>query len=414
MFDLDKWSEIFRTLLRNKSRSLLTAFGIFWGVFMLVLLMGGANGFKDLMNRNFDGFAQNSYIAFPNNTSKPYKGFRTNRPWSLETTDVARVKSRIRGADVVTPLVLYWGTYKYKDKEAYGMLKGVRPEYAQIENPKISSGRFLQDADLSAYRKVCVIGHEVKDKLFPDGSDPIGKFISLRGVYYQVVGVSSNESNMSVGGSSGRSVLVPFSTLQRLENLGREIDMLALTAQPGYTISDIQPQVERLLKEIHAVAPDDKKALTSVNVETLFQMVQSLFNAINTLVWLIGIGTLVSGIIGVSNIMMVVVKERTTEIGIRRAIGARPANILSQILAESAVLTVAAGLSGIVLAVLILAGVEAGITAAMPDSAPPDFQISFGMAIGAAGILSILGTTAGIAPALRALAVKPIDAIRDE
>ncbi|MCF0236611.1 MAG: FtsX-like permease family protein, partial [Bacteroidaceae bacterium] len=185
------------------------------------------------------------------------------------------------------------------------------------------------------------------------------------------------------------------------------------TAKPGVSVSDLQPKIENRIFELHNIAPDDKRAINSFNFEAMFQMVTSLFEGINILVWLIGIGTLLSGSIGVSNIMMVVVKERTTEIGIRRAIGARPSNILSQILTESMVLTVLAGLSGIVLAVLILAGAET-VIASMPDMPQASFQISFGMAIGAAFVLSLLGTAAGIAPALRALAIKPIDAIRDE
>lgn len=415
MFDLDKWSEIFQTLSRNKSRSLLTAFGIFWGVFMLVLLMGGAKGMRAMMESNYDGFAQNSIFFAAETTSKPYAGFRTGRTWALDEDDIAALHKQIPDADVITPCVSEWDNAKYRDKTTSVSLKGIRPDYARVENPKMARGRYLEDSDLRDYRKVCVIGKEVATKLFPDTPDPVGRYIEVMGVYYQVVGVSALESSVGIGGGPAKtSVFVPFTTLQRLLNRGRKLDFIAVTARPGHSVTALQPHIERTVKERHHVAPDDTRALFLFNCEAMFQMMQSLFSGIDILVWLIGIGTLISGSIGVSNIMMVVVKERTAEIGVRRAIGARPGNILTQILAESAVLTVVAGLTGIVAAVLILAAADAGITASRPEIAPGSFLISFSMAIASAVALSALGMLAGVAPALRALAVKPIDAIRDE
>lgn len=415
MFDLDKWSEIFQTLTRNKSRSLLTAFGIFWGIFMLVLLMGGSNGFQEMIARNFDGFAQKSYIGWAQKTSRPYSGFQTSRTWQFDNSDIQLVERRIQGVDIVSPMAASWGKQaKYKEKNFGVIIKGVLPNYQFIENPKLTAGRFIQSSDIQERRKVCVIGKRVANHLFPDGGNPIGKYIEVGGVYYQVVGVGSSESNMSIGGPSNITVLVPFSVLQDLLNMGTKFELLAITGKPGYTITELQPKIEALLKEKHRIHPEDKKAIVGFNVEAMFQMTESLFDAIRILVWMIGIGTLLSGAIGVSNIMMVVVKERTTEIGIRRAIGAKPSDILSQILSESVVITIMAGMSGIVLAVLVLVALETGMAMSNPDSVPPNFQITFGMALLAGVALSFLGTTAGIAPALRALAIKPIEAIRDE
>lgn len=414
MFDLDKWSEIFQTLLRNKSRTFLTAFGIFWGIFMLVFLMGGSKGFQEMIARNFDGFAQKSLIVFARNTSRPYKGFQTGRQWSLENRDIPMIRQRVKGIEVITPMIMRWGKSKYSDKTYEVNTKGVYADYQLVENPKLSSGRYIQSSDIKDYRKVCVIGKKVASNLFPDGTNPIGKYIEVDKVYYQVVGVSSNESNMSIGGSSASTVLVPFTTMQRLQNAGTKFDLMCVTGQPGHTMTEMQPQIEALLKEQHSIHIDDKKAVVGINIEAMYQMTDSLFTAISTLVWMIGIGTLLSGAIGVSNIMMVVVKERTTEIGIRRAIGAKPIDILSQILSESVVITIMAGMSGIVFAVLVLAGIEMGVGMMNPDSTPPSFQITFNMAILAAVALSLLGSTSGIAPALRALAIKPIEAIRDE
>lgn len=415
MFDLDKWSEIFQALNRNKARSVLTAFGIFWGIFMLVLLMGGSEGIKSLLQRNFDGFAQNSYMAYPQATTKAYGGFQVGRVWDLEMSDLKLIRQHVPEAEVVTPLLMNWGyTGEYRDKKSRCTLKGVMPEYAAIENPRISQGRYIQATDVKGNRKVCVIGKRLASELFADMESPLGKFIKVGGVYYQVIGVSSLENQIGIGGSTSRSLYIPLTTFQRIFNTGKSIGSIAVTAKEGESVTHLQPIIERLLRKAHKVHPDDEQALMSFNMEAMFQMVQSLFDGLNILVWLIGIGTLLSGSIGVSNIMMVVVKERTTEIGIRRAIGAHPRHILSQIISESIVITVMAGLSGIVFASLVLAGMELGVGTSMPDSPPPNFQITFSMAIMAALTLSALGMAAGIAPAFRALSVKPIDAIRDE
>ncbi|MDO5074321.1 MAG: ABC transporter permease [Bacteroidales bacterium] len=415
MFDLDKWGEIFQALTRNKARSLLTAFGIFWGTFMLVLLMGGSKGLKAMMQSNFDGFAQNSYMAYPELTTKAYGGFQVGRQWNFEKKDLKLLRRHLPEADVITPLHMQWGqNTEFRDRKMSCTIKGVAPEYADIENPKLSQGRYIQDIDLQNHRKVCVIGKRVAKELFPNGENPLGKFIKIANVYYQVLGVSQLDNKIGIGGGTSKAIYIPLTTFQRINNTGDDIGSIAITMRPGSSVNAVQPIIERLLKKTHRVHPDDEQALMSFNMEAMFQMVQSLFDGINILVWLIGIGTLISGSIGVSNIMMVVVKERTTEIGIRRAIGAHPSHILSQILSESAVITIMAGLSGIFFAVLVLAGIEFLVATGMADLETPNFQISFSLAIASAFALSLLGTAAGIAPALRALSIKPIDAIRDE
>ncbi len=412
LFDLDRWEEILQTILRNKTRSLLTAFGIFWGIFMLVFLMGSGEGMKRMMAKNFDGFAQNSCFVFASPTSKAYKGFQVGRTWELHTSDVELLRRRVSNLETVTPMLGRWGqTFAYREKTSSGTLKGVAREYADIEAPHISMGRFFNGSDLRDFRKVCVIGKRVCEELFPDIDNPCGQFIEVDGIHYQVIGVSKMGSAVGVMGSAERSVMIPFTTMQRVYNYGNAVQTVCMTAKRGTTVSEIIPQVEFLLRSRHAIAPDDLQALQVVNLEAMFQMVDSLFRGIGILVWLIGLGTLLSGVIGVSNIMMVTVRERTTEIGIRRAIGARPSSILSQIMAESIVLTTLAGLSGITFAVLLLQGLEA---AASQTDIAAGFQISFGMAVGSAAALAALGTIAGIAPSFRALAIRPIDAIRDE
>lgn len=290
-------------------------------------------------------------------------------------------------------------------------MKGVYPEYAQIETPTLSMGRFINHIDIKERRKVCVIGKQIYETLFPEGNNPCGKFINVNGIYYQVIGVNISAGNMSVNGWPPNTITIPFTTMQQNYNLGNDIQLLCYTAFPGYSIKDIQSRIEPILKQAHMIHPEDKQAVLNVNAEALFSMVDNLFKGIDILSWMVGLGTLLAGAIGVSNIMMVTVKERTTEIGIRRAIGAKPRDIMSQILSESMVLTTLAGMAGISFAVFVLQMMEIGNA---QSETPAHFQISFWMAIGACAILLILGMLAGLAPAYRAMAIKPIEAIRDE
>jgi putative ABC transport system permease protein len=272
-------------------------------------------------------------------------------------------------------------------------------------------GRFINHIDVKERRKVCVIGKQIYETLFPDSSNPCGKFINVNGIYYQVIGVNTSSGNMSVNGWPPTTITIPFSTMQQNYNFGNKIQLLCYTARPQHSIKDIQARIEPILKKAHLIHPDDKQAVLNVNAEALFSMVDNLFKGIEILSWMVGLGTLLAGAIGVSNIMMVTVKERTTEIGIRRAIGAKPRDIMSQILSESMVLTILAGMTGISFAVFVLQMLEIGTA---QSEMPANFQISFWMAIGACIILLLLGMLAGLAPAYRALAIKPIEAIRDE
>ena len=410
--DFDTWEEIFLTITRNKTRSILTAFGIFWGIFMLVALMGGAQGMQDMLSRQFQGFATNSGFMGTNNTSKAYKGFQQGRWWSMDNQDVERIRNCVQGLDVVTATIAQWGVnIVYEEYSISGTLKGLYPDYDRIEEPIIRLGRPLNETDIRDRRKVCVIGKRIYDTLFPKKDDPCGKYIEINGIYYWVVGVNEATGNMSVNGQSETSVVIPFSTMQQNYNRGNRIDMLGYTAKKGYSISQVEKEVERIVKQAHAIHPDDEQAIIRVNAEAMFSMMDNLFTGIRILGWLVGLGTLLAGAIGVSNIMMITVKERTTEIGIRRAIGARPSDILQQILLESMVLTTLAGMAGITFAVFLLNAVETGTS---EPGLPAHFLISFWQAIGACVLLIVLGLLAGLIPAYRAMAIKPIEAIRDE
>ena len=413
LFDRDQWEEIFDSLSRNKTRTFLTAFGIFWGVFMLVLLMGGGQGLQSMLATNFAGFANNSGFIMANSTSEAYKGFKKGRKWQIETADLPLIRSSVPEIDILSPMLGSWGnTATYSNNKSNVSVQGKYPDADLIDDPKIKQGRGLNDVDVQQQRKVCVVGTRIVEELFTKGEDPLGKFIAVNGIYYQIVGVSNESGNgISIGGNATTTVHIPYTTMQNAYNRGNDIDILCLTAREGYKMSDIQKKVERVLKRKHLIHPDDTQAVVKVNAEAIFSMVDNLFAGVSILVWMIGLGTLFAGAIGVSNIMVVTVKERTTEIGIRRAIGATPNDILAMIMSESIVLTLIAGMSGIVFAVLILQVVEQSVQADTPGAV---FQITFAIAVGAALMLTTLGVLAGLAPTLRAMQIKPVDAMRED
>ncbi|ETD18238.1 MULTISPECIES: ABC transporter permease [Prevotellaceae] len=411
--DLDTYKEILDTLTRNKSRSFLTGFGVFWGVFMLVALMGGGNGMKELLSKNFEGFATNSAIIYVEPTTKAYQGYRKGRQWNMVYKDVERLKAQVPELDVVSPVLSIWnGSAVFGDKKASCSVKGLLPDYVKVETPKLFYGRYLNETDVQQRRKVCVIGKKIYKTLFPGGGDPCGKLIRIDSIYYNIVGVDYNSGNMSVNGKAEESVVMPITLMQQAYNMGDRVYLICVTGKPGVTMSSIAQHMREVIARAHTVDPTDEKSITVFNSEVMFGMVDSLFSGVNFLIWLVGIGTLLAGAIGVSNIMMVTVRERTTEIGIRRAIGATPRNILSQIITESIILTGVAGMSGILFSVVILQFLEVANTTDGILSA--HFQVSFWAAVGAVVMLSILGVLAGLAPALRAMSIKPVDAMRDE
>jgi len=412
--DIDSYREVLDTLTRNKARSLLTGFGVFWGVFMLVALIGGGNGMKEMLNQNFAGFATNSAMVWAQPTTKAYKGFRKGRMWQMDYKDVERIKSRVPELDVVTPVLFSnGGTAYYEDRKTTIGVNGTLPDYCKVNEPKIFYGRFINEADIREHRKVCVIGKKTYKDLFKEGGDPCGKKIRIDSIYYQIVGVDYNLSeNMSFGSEAGTTVILPLTLMQQAYNRGNQVDMIAVTGKKGVVMSDVTDRIRETVARAHFVDPADEQGAMVFNTEVLFQLLDSLFRGVNFLIWLVGLGTLFAGAIGVSNIMMVTVRERTIEIGIRRAIGATPRMILGQIISESIVLTLVAGMSGILFAVLILqmmelANTEDGILQA-------HFQVGFWTAIVAALAVSLMGVLAGLAPAGRAMSIKPVDAMRDE
>ena len=413
-FDVDTYREIADSLVRNKSRSLLTGFGVFWGIFMLLFLMGGGQGLKQLISANFEGFATNTAILLSDRTSKPWKGMKEGRRWNMTFNDVERVKRMVPELETVTPMLSQWGQEAVNGTNTInGNIKGVNADYCLIEEPRLKYGRYLNESDVAQERKVCVIGKRIYTSLFPDGGDPCGTMIKVGPLYYQVIGVDYSSGNININGSADESITIPISVVRKVYHSGNDIELLCVTGRSGVQLSTLEDRLRQVMAREHNFDPTDKDALFVLNTEQLFAIIDNLFKGLNFLIWLVGLGTILAGVIGVSNIMMVTVKERTTEIGIRRAIGATPTDILSQIIMESISLTMVAGSFGIVFAVLLLSLLEA-IVNGRPDAAPVDFQVTFWTAVISALLLTVLGVIAGLAPASRAMAIKPVDAMRDE
>ena len=419
MFDADRWVEIWVTITRNKTRSLLTCFGVFWGILMLVVLLGSGRGLKNAIMGTVEGFATNSVFFYTDRTSEPYKGFNKGRWWSMRNRDVENIIRKVDAIQDLSPIL--WGETSDKNI-VYGLVsgtynvKGIYPAYFNILTHELRFGRFLNEIDERERRKVCLIGSQVNDNLFR-GADPCGKYIRVNGLYYQVVGVvDQRASSVNIGGRSEECVFLPFSTMQQTLNQGDILHFLCVSAKVGTDMQALIDDIRRIMYAQNEIAPDDPQALGVINIAAQFDTFQLLFTGIDILVWLVGMGTLLAGIIGVSNIMMVTVKERTREIGVRRAIGAKPFNIISQVMSESLVLTAVAGLLGLSAGVFLL-DLADRILSAQPAGSDVPLEhpgVDIQTAVAATVVLLLSGLLAGLIPAWRAMQIKAIDAIREE
>ena len=417
MFDLDRFEEIWVTITRNKMRSLLTGLGVFWGILMLIVMMGFGTGFQRGVAEGLDGVAMNSCFMWPGRTGEAYRGFQRGRHWNIQSRDVEILRRSIPEIDVLSP-VLFGGSSEnnvmWGDTHGTFNVRGFHYNFQHIENPFLTQGRFINEIDIMQRRKVCVIGTNVAEELFPAGVDPIGQHIRVNGIYYQVVGVSQGVSNVSLNGRTADAISIPFTTMQQVGNFGTTVHMLTATARSGYRVSVIEERMREILKANNNISPTDRQAIWSNNMEEQFRMFNNLFIGIAILIWIVGSGTLIAGIVGVSNIMVVTIKERTKEIGIRRALGAKPRQIISQIMAESLLLTSIAGLLGLSFGVLGLYIAETIWYVNLESTFFAAPEVSFTTAVTSTIILIICGLIAGIIPTKRALSIKAIDAIREE
>jgi putative ABC transport system permease protein len=410
MLSLDRWQEVLGTVRRNKMRTALTALSVAWGIFMLVILLGAGKGLENSVAEKFADDAVNSIWVFPGKTSKPYQGMPIGRPIQL-TMDDYRAIGRVPGVERITArYYLRGGEYavSYGDKHTAFEIRSVHPDHLYLEKTLMTSGRFLDDLDIRERTKVAVIGAEVQKFLFPPGVDPLGRYIHIAGIAYQVVGVFED-----VGGEAElRKVYIPITTAQAAYGGGDHVDQVMFTL-PGNRADAkrIEQEVLSLLSARHHFAADDKRAVHFRNNVENFAEIEQIFQFIRIFLWIVGVGTIIAGIVGVSNIMLISVKERTREIGVRKAVGATPWSLVALVLQEAIMLTAAAGYLGLVAGVLSL---ELASRLMPKNDYIANPSVDLGVALGATALLVGFGALAGYFPARRAARVNPIAALREE
>lgn len=415
MFDRDKWQEIYSSLKKNKLRTIMTAFGVFWGIFMLIIMLGSGNGLENGVKKNFGGTATNSIFVWTQRTSVPYMGLPKGRNFNMKNEDMQALTDKVEELEHLAPRNQLRG-YGSGNNVSHGTKSGnfsVMGDYPQIRhiNPmEILNGRFLNHLDIKERRKVVVIGTNVRDVLFAD-KDPINQNVKINGVYFKVIGVWKSKKSGNNGEQDSQTLYIPFTTFQKAFNYGNVVGWIAAMAKKDSDADLVENKIMSVLKSRHKVAPSDDRAFGAFNAKKEFERFNGLFKGISMLIWVVGTGTLIAGVIGVSNIMLIIVKERTKEIGIRRAIGATPTSIVSQIILEAITLTSLAGYFGLVLGIVL----TEFLSNAIGDNGGGMFinpTIDLRIAITALCILIISGAFAGLIPARKAIKIKPIDALR--
>jgi len=423
MFDRDRWQEIWMALKQNRLRTILTAFGVFWGIFMLVIMLGSGKGLKNGAYDGMGGFATNSAFVWAQSTTIPYRGLKKGRNYNFINADTKALKDQIPELETLAPRIQprFW-------RSTNSVVRGLKtgafniygdyPDWNRIDPVTFIQGRYINEDDITNRRKVAIIGKRVKEALFTSKENAIGDYIRIKGVYFMVVGVFKSQHNGGQAENQENSIELPLTTLQQTYNYGDAIDYYGLTSRADVSVSYVEDKVKEILKQRHLISPNDKEGIGSENVEKEFKKMNILFLGINVLIWIVGIGTLFAGVIGVSNIMLIIVKERTKEIGIQRAIGAKPISIISQIIMESVFLTSLAGYFGLLLGVGVIELLNYGLEKASSGNDGNAMftrpEVDFGVAISALIILIICGAIAGLIPAKRAVSIKPIDALRYE
>ena len=415
MFDYDKWQEIYLTIRKHKLRTALTAFGVFWGIFMLVVLLGAGNGLENGVMRDFD-IAKNSVFVWTQRTSIPYKGFKPGRFINLNNDDIIAIRSNINEVDVIAPRNMMGGSsINRKDKSASFTVCGDYPDYLEVKPMLISRGRFINDLDIKEKRKIAVIGRRVVEVLFDPEEDPIGEYIRIKGVHFKVAGIFDTRQKGENAIYDVQTIYIPNTAMQHVFNQGNKIGWFAFLPKEKIRAAVVEEKTKLLLAKRHKVHPDDRQAFASWNLEEEYQKMQTLFAGIRGFSWIVAIGTIIAGMVGVGNIMMIIVKERTKEIGIRKSVGARPWSLISMIIQESLVITGISGYLGLVLGVVVVEAINYIMVRFNLESGSfANPEIDFQVAVSAIIVLVVAGTLAGLIPGTKAAKVDPVIALRDE
>jgi putative ABC transport system permease protein len=417
MLDFDAWQEIWSTLRKNKLRAVLTACGVFWGMFMLMVLLGLGTGLERGVVRSLGGMALHSVYVWTQRTSIPYRGLQPGRYVKFTNQDIATI-ARVPGVKYVAPRIQLGGW-----REGLNITRGAKtgnfnvlgdvPEFPEVEPLTFTRGRFFHERDMQEQRKVAVLGQLVTSELFEPGEDPVGQYIQVKGVNFQIVGELKSLKSGDEGEKISASVFIPFSTFQSVFNFHDRVGWFTVGTDPAYPAVWVEESIKQALAEKHRIHPSDNQAFGSFNAADKFEKIQGLFRGIRLFVWMVGALTLGAGMLGVSNILLITVKERTREIGIRKALGATPGSIVRMIVKESLVLTLIAGYVGLVAAVGTLEGF-ARVLAKLPDAPVSRPDVDFKAALVAQLLLIAVGLIAAIMPARHAARVHPVEALRAE
>ena len=411
LFDSDTWQEIYGSIRKNKMRTGITIIGVLWGIFLLVVLLGATRGLENSFNKAFGSFATNSVFVWTQYTDIPFKGFQKGRRFNLNTKDVRVLKSEY--ANEIKLLAPRNQTRNLIVKDFKSGTFRVSGDYSfldQIQKKKLIYGRFLNSRDISLIAKVTVISEDMYKQLFDKGVNPIGQYIKINSINFKVIGVYEPSPRINIDGDTA---YIPFSTFKKVYNTANKISWMMITANKGVDIEQMEKDILLTLKNLHKVHPEDERAFGSVNLSKEIGKFLGFLTGMQFLTWFVGIATLIAGVFAIGNILLITVKERTKEIGIRRAIGATPKKIRQQIILESVFLTTVAGMMGIIFGAAVLMLIDyqwgRGVDAVLVNP-----TVNIPIILAAFTTLVVLGTLIGLIPAHMATVVKPIEALREE
>tara|TARA_R110002051_G_scaffold159536_2_gene230916 strand:- start:33920 stop:35179 length:1260 start_codon:yes stop_codon:yes gene_type:complete len=419
MFNKDRWVEIIQVLTSNPFRTILTAFGVFWGILILIILLAAGKGLENGIKTDFGDIATNTMFIWTQATSKAYEGLPKGRRFEFKVEDVSALRENIPQLRFISPRNQLGG-FRGDNNVVKGIKVGAfnvygdYPEIIKQDPMAITSGRFINQTDMHQKRKIAIIGEGVKAALYDKGEEVLGSYIKVQGVNFMVVGTYKKKSNNGDAEEGQKEIFVPFTAFSQAFNRGNDVGWMAITANDGSSITSLKEGIVALLKKNRKIHPEDDRAIGNFDLYEQFNRVESLFTAMRLIAYFVGILVLISGIIGVSNIMLIVVKERTKEIGIRRALGEDPWSIKLQILLEAVFLTMISGMVGISTGALFIYGINSLLDAVGPVDMFLNPSVSLGVVLWALVILIISGILAGFIPAQSAIKVKPIDALRIE
>lgn len=408
--DRDTWQEVFDSLSKNKLRSILTMVGVWWGILLLIGLLGSAKGIENAFNRLFGDFATNSVFVWAQSTTMPFKGFQEGKQVKLTLTDAKKVEENVEGIEFVVPRSQSQALVVRNFLSGNFGINGDYPLLDQVQKKNLIHGRFINQNDIDGNKKVVVISENVYKQLFEKDEQAMGELIQINSMNFKVIGIFE-VGNMNMGPST--DMHIPFTTFQQIYNRGENISWMMITGKPEFDIKQIEEDAKLILKNLNNVHPEDKRAFGSFNLGKEFAKMTGFLTGLQFLTWFVGIATLFAGVFAIGNILLITVKERTKEIGVRRALGATPYEIKRQILVEAVFITLLAGFFGIISGGWILIALDAAFGQG-PEAAIVNASVSISVVFIALIILVVLGTLIGLIPAFKATSVKPIDALREE